>query len=139
MLRDQQDTEITLDDFGIGMMAGLVRAGHNTLDERRLEDVHEAFCDAYQVIAQDHDRDELRFILNVHPVYRTTPDVFNLMNYWLKSDYATRDAPGTIYRFKMSQWAANEVLKTLLGGAELYDRATDAFLKHMGYYRHRRT
>jgi hypothetical protein len=125
----QQDTH--LHDFGMGLLAGLVREGHTTLDERRLVDVHKGVVEAFKVIEAELDHDSLRFWMTTNRYHGTSPDVDNIFNYWLQSGFATKDSPGTVYRFRLSITGADELLETLPGGTELYDKAVAAFLDYL--------
>jgi len=119
----------TLDklDFGVGMVAGLVLRGERTINERNLTVLHESFLEAFKVVERELGSDNLRFAIILHRVHGTSTDVFNIMSYWLGL-WATRDAPGTIYRFKMHEDSAEEVLAKLPGGRKMFLDAADAFL-----------
>ena len=118
-------------DFGIGMLMGLARAGHTTLDERRLVDVHKAFVAAFQVVANRLGKSTIRFWMTTDELHGTSPDVDVIFQYWLSSGYATKDAPGTIYRFQISKRSADQKLETIAGGAELYDKAITAYFESL--------
>lgn len=126
---DRTDTHLL--DFGVGMLMGLVRAGQTTLDERRLVDTHKAFVAAFQVVEAEIDKAGLRFRITTNQFHGTSPDVDTIFRYWLSSGFATKDAPGTIYRFRISRSSADRILETLVGGAELYDKATTAYFDYM--------
>jgi len=121
----------TLDklDFGVGLVAGLVLRGEKTINERNLAVLHESFLEAFKVVEQELGRDQLRFAIILHRVHRTSTDVFNIMSYWLGL-WATRDSPGTIYRFRMDESSAKKVLAGLPGGEKMFLDAADAFLLH---------
>ena len=118
-------------DFGIGMLMGLARAGHTTLDERRLVDVHKAFVAAFQVVESQLDESTMRFWMTTDELHGTSPDVDAIFKYWLSSGNATKDAPGTIYRFQISKRSADQKLETIAGGAELYDKAVTAYFEYL--------
>ena len=121
----------TLDklDFGVGLVAGLVLRGETTINERNLAVLHESFLEAFKVVEKQLGRENLRFAIILHRVHRTSTDVFNIMSYWLGL-WATRDSPGTIYRFKMNEDSAEKILEGLPGGRQMFLDATDAFLLH---------
>ena len=119
----------TLDklDFGVGLVAGLVLRGERTINERNLTVLHESFLEAFKVVEEQLGHENLRFAIILHRVHRTSTDVFNIMSYWLGL-WATRDSPGTIYRFKMDEDSAEKVLAGLPGGRQMFLDAADAFL-----------
>ncbi len=118
-------------DFGIGMLMGLARAGHTTLDERRLVDVHKAFVAAFRVVETQLGTSTMRFWVTTDELHGTSPDVDAIFRYWLSSGYATKDAPGTIYRFQIPKRSADQKLETLAGGSDLYDKAVTAYFDYL--------
>jgi hypothetical protein len=127
-MRDERNSLDKL-DFGVGMVAGLVLRGETTINEQNLAVLHESFLEAFKVVERQLGRENLRFAIILHKGHRTSTDVFNIMSYWLGL-WATRDAPGTIYRFRMNEDSARKVLAKLPGGSEMFLAATDAFLVH---------
>lgn len=120
-------TTTDLVDFGIGMLMGLVRSGQINLNEQRLVAVHQGFVTAFRVVENELGQKELSFWMTTDKFHGTSPDVDKIFNYWLSRGYATKDAPGTIYRFLISRSTADRKLETITGGAPLYDKAVEAY------------
>ena len=123
--------DINLLDFGMGMLAGLRRAGLEELSERRLYDVHAAWVEAFKVVEAEIPREHLQFWMTTDEMHHTSQDVDHIFRYWVKGPYVTKDAPGVIYRFHFEVSSADDLLKKLAGGAELYDKATAAFTDYL--------
>lgn len=87
--------------------------------------------EAFNVVDAAYNKGEVRFWMTTNNVYGTSPDVDKIFKYWLNTSYCTKDAPGTIYRFLMGRGSADGILDTLLGGAELYDKAVAVLLDHI--------
>jgi len=129
MNKVREDTSLL--DFSVGMLSGLIRAGHTTLSESRRVDLHHAFVEAFKILESELEQGSLRFVMRTHELYGTSPGVDIVLNYWLHSRSATRDSPESLYRFRVDEEWANEVLSRLPGGAELYDQATKVLLEYL--------
>lgn len=120
-----------LQDFGTGLVAGMYRARVTMFSDRDLPRLHGAFRAAFEVVKEELGQDRLEFVLILNQWHGTTPDVDAILNHWLGVFY-TKDAPGTTYRsMGLSDEWSDRLLADLEGGAELYDRATRAFLAHL--------
>jgi len=124
---DTTTRELTRYDFGMGLLAGLHVKGVGILNDRNEQVVHAAFRDAFEVVEHQLGREFLRFHISTHRVYGTSADVYNIFSYWLGL-WATKDSPGTIWRFNMSDQNAEKLFAELRGGRELYVKAAEAFL-----------
>lgn len=124
---------LTRDEFGLGLMAGLHARGVKTLNESRLSDMHAAFLEAFKVVEEGLGSENLAFLIITSKFYGTSSDVDIILQYWLRG-WATKDAPGTIYRFMMGDILTEEYLSKLPGGRDLYLSAADAFLKRFRSY-----
>jgi len=124
---DTTSRELSRHDFGMGLLAGLHTKGVATLDDRDAEKVHASFLEAFKVVEHRLGREHLRFSIITHRIYGTSADVYNIFSYWLGL-WATKDAPGTIWRFNMTDQSAERLFAELRGGRELYVEAAEAFL-----------
>lgn len=120
-----------LQDFGTGIVAGMHRAGVTTFSDYDLPRLHGAFKAAFEVVKEQVGQDRLDFVIILNQFHGTTPDVDAILYHWLGVFY-TKDAPGNTYRtMGLSDEWSDRLLADLEGGAELYDRATRAFLDHL--------
>jgi len=124
---------LELRDFGNGILAGLTIRGVRILDEHQLANLHKSFLVAFKVVEEQLGRHNLHFAIITHKVYGTSGDVDQIFRNWLGL-WATKDAPGTLYRLNISEASAEKLLSGLPGGRDLYLDATNAFLKqYRGY------
>jgi len=125
---------LELRDFGNGILAGLHTRNVDILDERKLGNLHASFLAAFKIVEERYGRHNLRFAIITHKVYGTSGDVDQIFRNWLGVGWATKDAPGTLYRLRISDTSAEKFLSELPGGRDLYLDATTAFLKqYRGY------
>ena len=126
------DGTLDQDGFGIGLMAALHLRGLESLDESQPTVVHEAFLEAFKVVKKDLERN-VRFIVNLHPSHRTSPDVFNILSKW-QGPWATKELDGEVWKFTIDSPTAEQQLSLLAGDRQMYMEAADAFLKrYRGY------
>jgi len=120
-------------DFGMGLLSALRIRGIEVLDENDLNKLHAAFVDAFEVIEKRLVNERLTFAIITHRIHGLSSDVFNIFSYW-QGPWATKDSPGTIWRFRMEEQTAENILAKLPGGREVFLQAADAFLlKYRGY------
>jgi hypothetical protein len=93
--------------------------------------VNKAFKAAFDVVQQELG-DSVRFLLILDRYHGVSGTVSDILYYWIASGESTKDAPGTTYRFRMSDYSAEVYADQSQGGKELYDKATDVFLKTLG-------
>ena len=120
--------KLSLLDFGMGILSGLHLRGVTTLDERELVKLHESFAEAFWVVEKLMGEEKLKFSIILHQIHRTSGGVDAILNYWL-SVWVTKDSPGTILRFRLTDYTASRYLSRLPGGEEVFLPAADAFLK----------
>jgi len=118
-------------DFGMGLMAGLVLANRRELDARQVKVVHRSVATAFDVVIAELGDEAVRFRIIAHSIHGTSYDVDGIFQYWLRTGYSTKDAPGTKYRFNMDKDEATHRLENLPGGAELYSKAVTAMLDYL--------
>ena len=100
-----------------------------TLDDSNLPKLHRSFKVAFDVIDSRFDNSVLRFALFLDELHGTSPDVDRIMQHWLMF-WATRDSPGTTWRFTMHDQSARFLLDEAAGGEVVWLEAADAFLEH---------
>lgn len=127
--------DLSLIDFGMGVLGGLRLHQVSLLSDRSLPAFHAAFKAAYDTIEQEFDRSELRFHFILDQMHGTTPHVDDIVNYWLSSSYVTRDSPGPIIRLTgFNEHEARRLLETVPGDEEVWYRAGSDFLKSFRGY-----
>jgi hypothetical protein len=123
--------ELSSYDFARGLLAALTKRGVTQLNEERLADLHAAFFEAYQEVKQHTDKVVLKFVVSVDRSDNTSAEVDRIMRSWL-GIYASKDIPGTMWRFRMSGDDVERLLSKLPGDSGMYLRAADAFLYRYG-------
>ncbi len=132
---EKTDKKLHLLDFGMGVLAGLRLQRVNLLSDRDLPSFHAAFKAAYEVVEQEFNKSDLRFLMILDRMHGTTPHVDEIVSYWLSSGYVTRDSPGPTIRLTgFDESAARGLLGTVPGDEELWQRAAGAFLKSFPGY-----
>lgn len=124
-----KDSKLTLHTFGVWLLAALRLNGREVLDDRDERRLHEAFKEAFDVIREGLGDDQLRFVIILDRYYGISPDVNAIMWHSWLGIWATRDAPGTIWRLhNMSRNVAwSYVHEEALGGPDLWIKAAEAF------------
>jgi len=124
------ERQVHLLDFGMGMLAALHLRKVTAIDERnKVQDLHAAFVAAFRHLKESQISENLRFWMTTHKIYGTTPDVDTIMNHWLGL-FATKDSPGTIWRFSMyDEYAERLLTEELPGGRDLWIDCADIFLE----------
>ncbi len=126
-------TRLTLQDFGVGLLAGLHEHGIHIIDDRDEQRLHECFLEAFKIVEKRLGKENLRFVIILNQFHGTSGDVLQIFSYW-QGNLATLDSPGTTWRSRMTDQWAERLFFELPGGRELYVEAANAFMKHrLGY------
>jgi len=119
----------SLVDFADGMIAGLIRNGETDLDETDRTKLHQAFVAAFEFTKTELAPGELGFGMTTHKVYGTTANVDQLLDYWVRVGFSVKDRNSTAHRFLINRNDADEMLETLTGGSDLYDKVAAELIR----------
>ena len=119
---------MSLLDFGTGLLSGLHLKGLKLISERDLVRFHGCFAEAFSVVKELMGEDQLKFSIILDEVHRVSGDVDAILNYWLTLQ-VSKDSPGTVWRFHITDHDAKRWLSQLPGGEEVFLPAAEAFLK----------
>ena len=119
---------VGLRDFAMGLLAALYIRHTSTLSERDPQKLHASFIAAFKSFEEDVGPENLVFWMNISRGHDTSADVFNILSYW-QGPWATKDSPGTIWRFRLNEDTAESLFTRLPVSREIYIRAADAFLE----------
>lgn len=124
--------DLHLQDFGVGILAALRISGVTMLSDRDEVRLHGAFVSAFQHVEEVFDQEHLRFWMTTHPIHGTSTDAYNIMHYWL-GIWATKDSPGHMWRFRMSEEIADRLVNEQLpGGRDMWLAAGQILIKEAG-------
>ncbi len=118
---------LSLEDFGLGLMAGLISKSVDLVNEDR-RTVHPAFIAAYKVLREELGEGAIGFELKADASGGKSSGVERILRLWKQGYLVPARTPGTFF-FVMSPTDAQRRLARIPGGRELFLKATNAFLK----------
>ena len=115
-----------LQDFSLGLLAALIRAGETGVNEWHRAKLHQAFVEAELGFDAQATR------MQVDKLYGVTADVDDILYYWIRAGYTNR-APGKdVHRFQIKKETADLlVLESMAGDEAVYDGAARKLLAFM--------
>ena len=122
----------TLDDFGYGILAGLVANGNLLLDEKRRDKLHDAFLEAFIVVEEAVGIQSLDFYLKSDEARSLPANVDRIIYSWRNKHCALRAEPSdTMHMLYLTSAQAQEITAHILGGLELYKRAATRLIEYL--------
>lgn len=121
-----------LENFSIGLLAGLKRKNIVSLSLRQVILVHEGIVKAFEVYKDYFDSPTLMDeLVKIDQPDGTSSGVNSIFGIWLESGRAHKDKWGN-FTFCLSLGEANDLLSTeIVGGAEIYDNVTNALVAYL--------
>ena len=121
-----------LQDFSLGLLAALIRAGETGVNEWHRAKLHQAFVEAFTFVEAELGFDAQATRMQVDKLYGVTADVDDILYYWIRAGYTNR-APGKdVHRFQIKKETADLlVLESMAGDEAVYDGAARKLLAFM--------
>jgi len=122
----------TLQDFGNGILAGLVENGHLLLDEERRDKLHEAFLEAFIVVEEEVGLESLDFYLKTDEPRDLPANVHGIIYGWRHGLLALREQPSeSLHMLYVDDKQSSQLMARIPGGIELYKRAAARLIEHL--------
>ena len=121
-----------LQDFSLGLLAALIRAGETGVNEQQRAKLHQGFVEAFMFIETELGFGEQAPRMQVDKLYGTTADVDNILYYWIRAGYTSRAPRNDVHRFQIQKETADLLLLEVAAGNEaVYDGAARKLLAFM--------
>jgi len=122
----------TLQDFGTGILVGLVANRHLLLDEERRDKLHDAFLEAFIVVEEAIGLESLDFYLKTDDPRDLPANVHGIIYGWRHGLFALREQPSeSLHMLYIDDEQASHLMERIAGGIELYKRAATRLIEYL--------